>query len=108
MPSYKMEHVRSVVSTILLGAQYEAARSEDKRERPFVDLIAGEVHKQWIGGLTPNRMPMVCNAMRQLKRPEDVILEQPPSGQGPRLRIRYYLETSGRSSQEWLPMKKSR
>ena len=100
MALFRMEEVRSLVSTMLLGAQYEAAKSEGRQERPFVDLVAGDVHKQWIGGSKPNRMPMVCNAMRQLMRPDDVVLVQPPSGQGPRLRIRYYLETRGRGGRD--------
>ena len=99
MIAYSMDQVRSIVSTMLLGAQYEVARARKSPERPFVDLIARQVHNVWIGGLKPNRMPMVCNAMKQLMRRDDVILEQPPSGQGPRLRIRYYLETSGREKE---------
>jgi hypothetical protein len=92
LTSYTMKEARSIVSTMLLGAQKEAARTKRHAHRPFVDLRAGEVHKTWLGGLKPNRMSMVCNAMRQLMRSDDVVLEQPPSGQGPRLRIRYYLE----------------
>ena len=92
MAEFKMKDARSIVSTMLLGAQREATRSKQPPDRPFVDLTALEVHKVWIGSLKPNRMPMVCNAMRQLMRTGDVILEQPPSGQGPRLKVRYYLE----------------
>ena len=92
MAEYTTQDARAIVSTMLLGAQQEAARAKKKVARPFVDLVAADVHRTWIGGLKPNRMPMVCNAMRQLMRPGDAILEQPPSGYGPRLRIRYYLE----------------
>ena len=76
MAAYTMQDVRSVVSTMLLGAQREAVRSGQIGTRPFVDLTAGLVHKIWIGGLKPNRMPMVCNAIRQLMRPNagDVVL----------------------------------
>lgn len=92
MPEYNMQAIRSIVRAMLLGAQKEAVRNPPKRGRPFVDLVAGEVHRTWIGDWKPNRMPMACNAMRQLMGPDDEILEQPPKGNGPRLRIRYYLE----------------
>ena len=65
MTKYKMQDARSIVSTMLLGAQQQARSSKQVAGRPFVDLTAGDVHRVWIGGLKPNRMPMACNAMRQ-------------------------------------------
>ena len=92
MPLYYMETARATVRNMLLGARQTAAESKPKPIRSFVDLTAREVHKAWIGSLRPNRMRMACQAMRQLKIDVDEVLEQPPKGDGPRLRIRFYLD----------------
>jgi len=92
MPSYTMDQAREIVGTMLLGAQEEASRIPKIERCQYADLVAGKVHRVWIGGWKPNRMRMVCNAMRQLMRSKDVILEQPPSGQGSTLKVRYYFE----------------
>ena len=51
-------------------------------------LRSGDVHKDL--GLK-QRHPQVCNAMRYCMNPGDVILYQPPKGNGTTLRILYKL-----------------
>jgi len=43
-------------------------------------------------------MPVLCNLMRQLKKPEDQILAAPPKGNGPSLTIRYFLSAPGNAN----------
>ena len=58
------------------------------------DINAGELHRR-VGDYpgTNHRMPMCCGVMRGAFAPDagDVILEEPPSGQGASLTIRYVL-----------------
>ncbi|PYV15897.1 MAG: HNH endonuclease [Acidobacteria bacterium] len=71
---------------MMLGAMKEGKQS--------AEINAGELHRR-VGdypGKNP-RMPVCCKAMRAALAPDagDVILEEPPSGQGASLRIRYVL-----------------
>jgi hypothetical protein len=56
------------------------------------DISAGELHER-VGGYPGknHRMPVCCGVMQGAFTPDigDVILEEPPSGQGASLRIRY-------------------
>lgn len=58
------------------------------------EICAGELHRR-VGNYPGrnHRMPVCCEAMRAAiaSDPGDVILEQPPSGQGASLTIRYVL-----------------
>ena len=58
------------------------------------DINAGELHRR-VGGYPGrnHRMPVCCDVMRGAFAPDagDVIVEQPPSGQGASLTIRYVL-----------------
>ena len=54
-----------------------------------LELVANNIHKAL---KLKNRMPMVCNAMRQAMNENDIILEQPASGYSSTLKIRYYLK----------------
>ena len=63
-------------------------REGESRGQQFLDIRAGQLHKE-VGG--PNRMPILCSAMEELKRDEDEYLDRPPKGKGPNLRIRYRL-----------------
>ncbi|RLI39941.1 HNH endonuclease [Candidatus Bathyarchaeota archaeon] len=58
----------------------------------FVDVTAGDLHRKVGGYPGPNhRMPLCCSVMKQNMQEGDIILYQPPSGQGASLRIRYKL-----------------
>jgi len=65
-----------------------------KARRPFAEINAGELHRR-VGDYPGknHRMPVCCEVMRGALAPDagDVILEQPPSGQGASLTIRYVL-----------------
>jgi hypothetical protein len=67
-----------------LGEAFQTAAAANS---PFIEVRAGELHKSLSHGT--NRMPLCCNAMHQMAREGDEILESPPSGLGPRLWIRY-------------------
>lgn len=62
--------------------------------RASVEINAGELHKR-IGDYPSrnHRMPVCCAVMRRALAQDagDVILEEPPSGQGASLTIRYVL-----------------
>jgi hypothetical protein len=62
--------------------------------RETVEITAGELHKR-VGDYPGrnHRMPVCCEVMRGASAPDagDVIVEQPPSGQGASLTIRYVL-----------------
>ena len=57
-----------------------------------VDVNSGNLHR-FIGNYPgPNhRMPACCNAMRQAMTSDDLLVEEPPKGNGAALTIRYYL-----------------
>jgi len=61
-----------------------------------VEINSGELHRR-VGGYpgANHRMPVCCQVMRGAYAPDagDVILEEPPSGQGANLTIRYVLPT---------------
>jgi len=65
-----------------------------KADKPIAEISAGELHSRVGDYPGPNhRMPVCCEVMRGTLAPDagDVILEQPPSGQGASLRIKYVL-----------------
>ena len=56
----------------------------------FLDVKAGDLHRQVGGYPQPNhRMPVCCDVMRQNMGPSDFVLRQPPKGKGATLEIRY-------------------
>jgi hypothetical protein len=60
--------------------------------RPHIEINAGEVHRK-LGG--PNRIPILCNVMRQearYGRSENIFV--PERGDGASLTIRYYFPRS--------------
>lgn len=65
-----------------------------ERDCEYVEIEAGELHRR-VGGypVGENRMPNCCQVMTAEVATDvgDVILHQPPSGQGASLRIRYTL-----------------
>lgn len=54
----------------------------------YLDLISLNIHKNLN---LKNRMPMVCNSMRQVMNKNDLILNQTPSGYSSTFKVRYYL-----------------
>ncbi len=57
-----------------------------------VDVKAGNLHRR-VGGYpgTDHRMRQCCEAMRREMGDKDQVVEEPPSGQGASLTIRYGL-----------------
>lgn len=80
MPS--MEEFRSTIQEI-----FEIA---EKVKLSGIILKSGNLHRL-VGGYpgSNHRMPMCCNAMRQMMKPDDEILYEPPSGRGASLEILY-------------------
>ena len=66
----------------------EQKRIAKENGEKVLELRSGDIHNDL--GLK-NRHPMVCNAMRQCMNQGDVILYQPPKGNGTTLRIEYKL-----------------
>ena len=56
-----------------------------------VTIVSGDIHKEL--GLV-SRMPTVCGAMRKLMKDGDVVHYSPPSGNGSRLKVEYFLHTN--------------
>jgi len=73
---------------------YRIMLEATKAGRPNVDINAGELHRR-VGNYPGknHRMPVCCEVMRRALATDagDVVLEQPPNGQGARLTIRYVL-----------------
>lgn len=65
-----------------------------------VDVNAGNLHRQ-VGGYPgpDHRMPQCCKVMRQAMSLTDEVVDEPPSGQGARLTIRYRLPHSERDTE---------
>lgn len=65
-----------------------------KAGEAFAEINAGELHRR-VGDYPGknHRLPICCEVMRGALAPDagDVILEQPPSGQGASFTIRYVL-----------------
>ena len=70
--------------------EYIEEQKRIAREKGKTELIlrSGDVHNDL--GLK-QRHPQVCNAMRQCMNAEDVVLHQPPKGNGTTLQIQYKL-----------------
>lgn len=66
--------------------------SVQQQGKPFIDIKSGDVHRS-VGGYPgrSHRMPLCCAVMKRNMEPGDEILQQPPSGQGATLIIRFRL-----------------
>jgi 5-methylcytosine-specific restriction protein A len=65
--------------------------------KAYVDVKSGNLHKQVGEHPNPNHtLPVCCDVMKKLMRAGDLILNEPPSGQGSTLMIRYVLKADGR------------
>jgi len=63
-----------------------------KQGKTYVDVKAGDLHRRVGGYPRPNhRMPVCCEVMKRNMKPQDQVLQQPPSGKGASLIIRYKL-----------------
>jgi len=70
----------------------EILSTAQQQGKEYVDVVSGDLHRR-VGGYPGrnHRMPMCCSAMKQAMKGRDQILDQPFSGQGASLKIRYYL-----------------
>jgi hypothetical protein len=58
----------------------------------YVDVTSGDLHRRVGGYPGPNHaMPNCCSVMRQAMQSGDVIVAEPPKGNGATLTIRYRL-----------------
>lgn len=59
---------------------------------PHIDVVAADLYAKAGGTSADKQMPNCCSVMRQEARKNAAVLPGgPPSGQGPRLTIRYQL-----------------
>jgi len=67
-------------------------RLAQQQGKAYVDVKSGDLHRQ-VGGYPEHnhRMPVCCEVMKKNMKPGDQILQEPPSGQGATLIIRYKL-----------------
>jgi hypothetical protein len=73
---------------------FQMMADAQKRGRQFVEISARELHARVGPPLMRNRrMPNCCHVMKAQRAADygDVIVNEPPSGQGPTLTIRYRL-----------------
>lgn len=54
----------------------------------YIEIVANDIHKML---KLKYRIPMVCNAMRNVMTDKDVIIHQPPKGNSTTLKIKYFL-----------------
>jgi 5-methylcytosine-specific restriction protein A len=76
---------------------YRMMNESIRQGRATAEINAGELHRRVGDYPGPNhRMPMCCEVMRDAFAPDvgDAIVEEPPSGQGASLTIRYVLPRS--------------
>jgi 5-methylcytosine-specific restriction protein A len=70
----------------------EKLRKAQEKNQSYVDITSGDLHRS-VGGYPgkDHRMPVCCDVMRELMKVKDEIIQQPPSGMGATLVIRYHL-----------------
>jgi len=70
----------------------EKLREAQEKNQSYVDITSGDVHRS-VGGYPgkDHRMPVCCDVMKELMTGKDEIIQQPPSGMGATLVIRYHL-----------------
>ncbi|NIN92578.1 hypothetical protein GTO36_06275 [bacterium] len=72
-----------------LDSIFASAQQEGKS---FIEVKSGDLHRSVGGYPGPNhRMPLCCGVMKRNMKPGDQILQQPPSGEGATLIIRFEL-----------------
>ncbi len=72
-----------------LNILLQAAAQQGKS---YIDVTSGDLHRE-VGGYPGqnHRMPACCEVMKRMMNPGDHILDEPPSGQGATLIVRYKL-----------------
>ena len=82
------EHTKEDFENKLL----EKLRKAQEKNQSYVEITSGDLHRS-VGGYPGNdhRMPVCCDVMRELMKVNDEIIQQPPSGMGATLLIRYHL-----------------
>lgn len=73
------------VKNYIMNLKQEAAA----RGEGFIELISNDIHNAL---KLKNRMPIVCNAMKQCMIKNDIIVHQTASGYSSTLTIKYFLE----------------
>ena len=64
--------------------------SAQQQGRNYVNVKSGDLHRKLGGYPSQNhRMPVCCDVMKRNMNQEDTILQQPPSGKGATLLIRF-------------------
>lgn len=64
--------------------------SAQQQGRTYVNVKSGDLHRKLGGYPSQNhRMPVCCDVMKRNMNQEDTILQQPPSGKGATLLIRF-------------------
>jgi len=83
MPA-RAEDFQGELDSILASAQ--------QQEEPSIDVKSGDLHRS-VGGYPGrnHRLPICCAVMKRNMKPGDEILQQPPSGEGATLIIRFKL-----------------
>jgi 5-methylcytosine-specific restriction protein A len=83
MPLTELD-IQNELNNILFSAQ--------NKHIHFVDVKSGDLHRR-VGGYPAynHRMPICCSVMKNSMKSGDIILHEPPSGQGASLIIRYKL-----------------
>jgi len=76
-----------------LDSVFESAQ---QRGESFIEIKSGDLHRS-VGGYPgrSHRMPLCCAVMKRNMTPGDGIVQQPPSGQGATLIIRFKLPRGG-------------
>jgi hypothetical protein len=80
----RKDEFTTAIRTSLYGAQIQKLN--------YLDVNSGHLHRLLGDYPGPDqRMPVCCGAMRDEMQPGDIILNQPPKGNGASLTIRYML-----------------
>lgn len=66
-------------------------RRAEEKGASYIDINAGELHREIGGYPGDHRLPALCGVMSSEKTAVDEIISSPPSGQGASLTIRYRL-----------------
>jgi hypothetical protein len=62
---------------------------------PHIDVESGHLHTQVGEDPNSNRISVCCEVMRKMMRIGDSIVNEPPSGEGATLMIRYIVQATG-------------
>ena len=97
----KLTNIQSAVCTVTQSIHTPPSADDFERtlkrifttsSHQFVDVISGDLHRL-VGGYPSknHRMPICCQVMIRAMNSHDIVIYEPPSGQGASLHIRYKL-----------------